>query len=266
MIRNINLILFAAFFIASPSVAREMTSYDKKKSESVRNYTSFQRELLSTRLKSERLVRKIRNLSDIERWPWEKMKLELERPQEMLNSLQHHRQIREFYKYSTKKFEKDSDFLTETNEYLDNKHADIDKRTIIHSEIAAAIIKCKKEAEKAYNKTKQLLFVRKQIESLYRGKVEEESRFGGLLGVIRSRLESQDLLIEINSKNHSINEIQRAESRGFSRALGKEKIHYDPKELMSALDEIELYLYKTYKKSLREIRNDEITAKSLRRI
>lgn len=266
MIRNIILILFAAFFIASPSVAREMTSYDKKKSESVRNYTSFQRDLLATRLKSERLVRRIRNLSDIERWPWKKTKLELERPQEMLNSLQHHRQIREFYKYSTRKFEKDSDFLAEANEYLDSKHADIEKRTIIHSEITSAIIKCKKEAEKAYNKTKQLLFVRKQIESLYRGKIEEESRFSGLLGVIRSRLESQDLLIEINSKNHRINEIQRAEARGFSKILGKEEVHYDPKELMAELDEIELYLYKTYKKSLRELKNDNITAKAIRRI
>lgn len=268
-------ILVAIFvFVANPVIAKNTPPALKgeTKSERFKRYMAFKKDLLQTRLKAEKLIRNIRNLGDIENWSSDQLREDLRGAQSVLSSIHQYR--KSFYEYQPNgKFNTQSDQLNKDIEDVAKIDVELglqlllfSQRTNIHVEIEDTLERAKKKADEAYNKTKQLLFIRKRVEAEYRARIGSDSRFEGLIGVIRSRIVTQELLLEINGLEHEVEMLKKDERMAFGKRIRPSEDNYNPTVMLQKAEAIEMRLIQIYSRSERQIKADTLTLKAIGRV
>lgn len=268
------LVIAIFVFVSTPVLAINTPPAVKgeTKSERFKRYMAFKKDLLQTRLKAEKLTRNIRNLGEIENWSSDQLREDLRGAQAVLDSLHQYRNS--FYDYRPNQ-KRNSQFDQLTKDIADVKRMDVElglqlllfsQKTNLHAEIEDTLTRALKKVDEAYNKTKQLLFIRKRVETEYRARIGADSRFEGLISVIRARILTQELLLEINGLEHALKMLEKDEKRAFGKRVRPANDHYNPNEMLQKAEAIEMRLIQIQSRSERQIKADTVTLKAIGRI
>lgn len=268
--------LFVALFlcVAMPVIAKNTPPAPKgeTKSERFQRYMAFKKDLLQTRLKAEKLTRNIRHLGNIENWSSDQLREDLRGAQSVLDSIYQYR--KSFYDYRPQgpratwvdQLTQDIEDVKKLDVELGLQLLLFEQKTNLHVEINDTLDRALKKAEEAYNKTQQLLFIRKRVETEYRARIGPDSRFEGLISVIRSRILTQEVLLEINGLEHEIKMLKKDEKKAFGKKVSTNVEQYNPHEMLQKAEAIEMRLIQIQSRSEREIKADTATLKAIGRI
>ncbi len=244
---KVALILLA---LTSPAIAQN-TSIEQQKS--LTKYLLFRKNIIENKNAAWSLLREIRDLGRVEKWSNVQQRQELAETEQTLKSLS--KPTKSFSLYDKEDLAKDIAALDETNKKITAARKEIKDRTDLHKKIKDQILLCKKDSKTAYNKTKQLLEIRKSIESFYLSKYNSQYPQAGV-SVITSHLQTAQLLADIGKMDFAVINLEKAEIAGFSKT--SEDI-YNPQTLLQNLKDIDERLVEITKQSLEDIKNDSMT-------
>jgi len=236
--------------LTSPAIAQNAVIEQKK---SLTQYLLFRKNIIENKNAAWSLLREIRDLGRVEKWSNVQQRQELAETEETLKLLS--KLIKSFSLYDKEDLAKDIATLDETNKKITAARKDIKDRTDLHKKIKDQILLCKKDSKTAYNKTKQLLEIRKSIESFYLTKYNSQYPQAGA-SVITSHLQTAQLLSDIGKMDFAVINLEKAEIAGFSKT--SEDI-YNPQTLLQNLKDIDERLVEITKQSLEDIKNDSMT-------
>ncbi len=231
--------------LASPAIAQNAAIEQQK---SLTKYLLFRKNIVENKNAAWSLLREIRDLGRVEKWSSTKQKQELAEAEETLRSLS--KLTKSFSLYDKEDLTRDIAALEATNKKITAARKDIKDRADLHKTIKDQILLCKKNSRTAYNKTKQLLEIRKSIESFY----SQYPQAG--VSVITSHLQTAQLLADIGTMDFAVINLEKVETAGFSK-IGEDI--YNPQTLLQNLKDIDERLLEITKKSLKDIKNDSMT-------
>ena len=219
-------------------------------------YSLLRKNITETKTATWSLLKEIRDLGRIEKWSGKQQTQELQEAETILRSLP---QLKSFKLYNITDLENDLTNLAATNQKIITIRKNIADRNDVHQQIQQTIKLCKKDAAIAYNKTKQLLVIRKNIQSFY------QTKFGAQyppanVGAIANILKTAQLLSDISKMNFAVMNFEKAEAAGFSKI--SEEI-YNPQNLLQNLRDIDETLTTITQQSLEDIKNDNITMQAV---
>ncbi len=227
--------------------SQESTEAQKK---SFTKYLLFRKNLVVAKSESWMLLSEIRKLGAVEKWPSSKQKEELLEANLIFKSLS--QPARNFASYETLELENEINLLAENKNKVTAARSEIKRRANVHQQIKDQIKLCRKHNQEAYNKTKQLLEIRKNIEGFYLRKYGSNYPQEGI-SVITKHLETAQLLADISQMNFEVIGFEKVEAAGFS-VVNEEP--YNPEMLLQNLKEIDEKLRAITKQSIKDIAVD----------
>ncbi len=247
-------LIFRSFlFLVLMSQAVYSQDLSETEKKSFTQYLLFRKDVITTKSEAWFLVSDIRNLSRVEKWSSVKQKDEISEAEQISKSFL--KPIKNFSFYEKEELEADISLHKEVKNKIAAKRLEIKQRLNLHHQIKEQITLCRKRNREAYNKTKQLLEIRKNIETLYLTKQGANFPQGGI-DMVTKHLETADLLADISKMDFEVINLEKVEKAGFS--VVNEEI-YDPKQILENLVDIDERLKEIIVQSTKNIKSDSRT-------
>jgi hypothetical protein len=247
LLKTLSKFLLILLLVIPAAHSQESTEAQKK---SFTKYLLFRKNLVVAKSESWMLLSEIRKLGAVEKWSSVKQKEELLEADLIFKSLS--KPVRNFASYETSELENEINLLSESKNKITAARSEIKRKMGIHQQIKDQIKLCRKHNQEAYNKTKQLLEIRKSIEGFYLRKYGSNFPQEGI-SVITKHLETAQLLADISKMNFEVIGLEKVEAAGFS-AVNEEP--YNPESLLQNLKEIDERLREITKQSIKDIAAD----------
>ncbi len=248
--KNLLKITLILLTISSASLAQDLAP-------SAQQHLLLRKNITAAKTAALLLLKETRDLGRLEKQSGRQQSEELAPAQLLLQELPN--SIKSLASYDAPSLENDLAKLEATNQKIINARKAIASRNRIHQEIKQEIALCKKNYQTAYNKTKQLLIIRRNIQALYQLKYGAQFPPSNISN-ISEILETSQLLSDIGKMNFAVINLEKAEATGFSKV--SEDI-YNPQNLLQSLKDTNETLVEITNQSLEDIKKDNITMQAV---
>ena len=194
--------------------------------KSLSEFVDFRKKVIEAKNENWRLRRATKEIAEKQKWQKNQLEPRIKETKDFELSLQ--KIETDFNSFDSQK----SDEVEEIAQKIQDRSNEIKEITQTQDNISKSIENSRKLALAARNKTRELLAIRSNTESLYREQYGANFPQTGL-DLIESRLKTQEQLSDIFQINNQVDEIEQHQLMGYSLIPQDNEEFYDPKQTLS---------------------------------
>lgn len=241
-----NLLIAIFLVIFCPKLMAQESGFDGVKTYS--NFVDYRKKLIAAKSDNWRLGKETREISAKQKWPKSKLEESLKEIKEFETELK-------TFKTDLSSFDDEEKFRFESlAKKISDKDKDLKESLQLQNKINDKVKNLRNVVNNARNKTRELLAVQVNSESLYRQRYGSSDFPATGLEVIEARLKTQEQLSEIFNIDNEIDEIERIHAMGYSFVPQNDQEFYDPKKIAASLEDIDSNLKKIIEKTVQDLK------------